>query len=110
MTRPRSPICTRSKLRQIVDDATLIHYALTQLTLKQGLKKFGKEGEKAVVKEINQLHDREMFYPVHADTLSDEQKQESLKLLMFLKEKNDKTIKGRGCVDGRKQRHHYDKN
>ena len=72
--QPRSPIRTRSKTRVAVDDAALIHYALTQLTLKQGLKKFGKDGESAVTKEIQQLHDREVFHPVHADTLTEEQK------------------------------------
>ena len=36
--RPQSPIGTRSRSRATVDDASLIQYALTQLTLKSGLK------------------------------------------------------------------------
>ena len=109
VVRPRSPIRTRSWSKQSVDDATLIHYALTQLTLKEGLKRFGEKGEAAVTKEIKQLHDRDVFTPVHRNTLTDKQKREALKLLMCLKEKRNKDVKGRGCADGRKQRNHYDK-
>ena len=28
---------------------------------------------------------------------------------MFLKQKHDNTVKGRGCANGTKQRNHYDK-
>jgi hypothetical protein len=61
-------------------------------------------GEAAVSKELKQLHMREMSAPQHSDNLSDNQKQQALELLMFLKEKRDGTIKGRACANGWKQR------
>jgi hypothetical protein len=84
--------------------ATVMHHAMTQYSLKKGLKKFQKVGEAAVSKELKQLHTRETFTPQHSDDLSDKQKQRALESLMFLKEKRDGTIKGRACTDGRKQR------
>ena len=91
--RPRSPIKTRSRSRPMVDDASLIHYALTQLSLKQGIKKFGDKGRDAVKKELRQLHDMTVFDPVDANTLTREQKNEALRLLMFLQQKRDDTVK-----------------
>lgn len=41
--------------------------------------------------------------------MSKNEKAEALRYLMFLKEKDDGTIKGRGCADGRKQRRFIDK-
>jgi len=38
------------------------------------------------------------------NTLSTQQKRDALKYLMFLKEKRNGIIKGRGCADRRKQR------
>ena len=46
---------------------------------------------------------------MHADSLTQEQNNEALKLLMFLKHKRDDSVKGRGCADGRRQRDIYDK-
>ena len=40
--------------------------------------------------------------PVH--NLTPGEKSSALKYLMYLKEKSDGVIKGRGCADGRKQR------
>ena len=44
--------------------ATIIHCALTQLSMKRGLKKFKKKGETAVTSELGQLHRRDAFQPV----------------------------------------------
>ena len=45
-----------------------------------------------------------MLEPKTAAQLSPEQRKEALQYLMFLKQKRNGTIKGRGCADGRKQR------
>ena len=45
--------------------ATIIHCALTQLSMKRGLKKIKKKGENAVTAELEQLHRRE----THSDQL-----------------------------------------
>ena len=44
--------------------ATIIHCALKQLSMKHGLKKFKKKGENAVTAELEQLHRRDAFRPV----------------------------------------------
>jgi hypothetical protein len=84
--------------------ATIMHHAMTQYSLKKGLKKFQKVGEAAVSKELEQLHMRETFTPQHSNDLSDSQKRKALESLMFLKEKRDGKIKGRACADRRNQR------
>ena len=78
---------------------------LTQNSIKQRLKVFGKKCEAAVQKELQQFHDRRVFEPKKPQDLSYEQRRRSMAYLMFLKLKSDEvTIKGRGCADGRKQR------
>ena len=72
--------------------------------MKRGLKKFKKKGEKAVTAELEQLHRRDAFRPARTDNLTEKQKHESLALIIFLKEKQDESIKGRGLADGRIQR------
>ena len=75
-----------------------------QMSLKAGLRAFGDDGVKAVEKEMCQLHDRGVMAPVHKKSSTPEQRKEALAFLMFLKQKRCRKVKGRGCVDGRKQR------
>jgi Reverse transcriptase (RNA-dependent DNA polymerase) len=84
--------------------ATLESTVMTQYNMKKGIKLFGTAGTDAVLKELKQLHDKNTFEPKSADSLSQEEKSAALQCLMFLKEKRNGTIKGRGCADGRKQR------
>jgi hypothetical protein len=98
--RPRKP----RDYSHMHSHATIMHHAMTQYSLKKGLKKFHKVGEASVSKELEQLHMRETFTSQHSNDISDIQKQKALESLMFLKEKRDGTIKGRACADGRKQR------
>ena len=63
----------------------IIHCALTQLSMKSGLKKFKKKDEKAVTAELEQIHRRDVIMPVRTENLSEKQKHKSLALLMFLK-------------------------
>jgi hypothetical protein len=83
---------------------TLEHFAMTKHSIKKGLKIFGKDGETAVISEMQQLHDMECIEPKSARMLTREEKAASLRYLMFLKQKHCVRIKGRGCADGRKQR------
>ena len=46
---------------------------MTQYSLKLGLKKFGDSGEKAVLKELNHLHDMGTLYPMDPKELSHDQ-------------------------------------
>jgi Reverse transcriptase (RNA-dependent DNA polymerase)/Zinc knuckle len=76
----------------------------SQYSMKAGLKLFGDSGKEAVRKEMQQLHDRGVMKPMHRSQLSRNQRYRALSYLMFLKEKANGTIKGRGCADGRSQR------
>eukprot|EP00957_Ditylum_brightwellii_P006759 512930-Ditylum_brightwellii.AAC.1 len=86
------------------EEAALVHYAMTQYSLKAGLQKFKERGETAVMDEFKQIHDRDTFEPLNMGDLTEEQKRNALESLMFLKEKRCGRIKGRTCADGRKQR------
>jgi hypothetical protein len=76
--------------------------AMTQLTAKRGLARFGNAGTEAMLKELKQLNDRDVLDP--KSDLTKDEKNKALEYLMFLKEKKNGSIKGRGCADGRKQR------
>lgn len=67
---------------------------LTQYHVSKGLKIFGDEGVKAVLKELQQLHDILVIKPVKAQSLTLAQKKASLQYLMFLKQKRCGKIKG----------------
>ena len=75
-----------------------------QMSLRQGLKEFGKDAEDAVVAEFKQLHDRNVASPRMSHMLSREEKRRALQYLMFLKRKRCGRVKARGCADGRPQR------
>ena len=72
--------------------------------MKRRLKRFKQEGEKLVTSELEHIHRRYAFRKVITEKLSEKKKHESLALIMFLKEKRDGSIKGRGVADGRKLR------
>lgn len=87
----------------------LIGVVLTQHGVNKGLKIFGARGDDAVRREMQQLHDRSVMRPKSGSELSPADKHAALRYLMFLKEKRDGNIKGRGCADGRKQREYIRK-
>ena len=87
----------------------IIHTILTQYGMNKGLKLFKRKGDEAVHAEMKQLHDRTVMRPMAPDSLTITDRSEALRYLMFLKEKRDGTVKGRGCADGRKQRGHIKK-
>ena len=83
LRRRRNP---RSEYTNRYDfQATIIHCALTQLSMKRGLKKFKQKVEKVVTAELEQLHRRDAFRLVRTENHSEKHKHESLALLIFLK-------------------------
>ena len=56
-----------------------------------------------VTVELEQLHRRDAFRPARTDNTREKQKHESFALIMFLKERQDGSIKGRVLADGMKQ-------
>ncbi len=77
---------------------------MMQHNMKKGIKLFGDAGIDAVLKELQQLHDRKVLEPKDVTKMLGDDKRAPLQYLMFLKQKRNGTIKGRGCADGRKQR------
>ena len=81
----------------------LEHTMFMQYNVKKGLKLFSKAGTSAMVAEMQQLHDHGVIVPKHTNMLTHEEKWQSLKYLILLKQKHCGWIKGCGCVDGWKQ-------
>ena len=78
---------------------------MTQHNMKKGIKLFGDAGIDAVLKELQQLHDRKALEPVNAKEMTTgEEKQGALQYLMFLKQKRNDVINGRGCANGHSKR------
>ena len=72
--------------------------------MKQGLKEFCKHAENAISSELQQLYLRDAFTPINHKSLTRQQFFEVLKSHLFLKEKCDKSVKGRMVAGGNKQR------
>jgi len=77
---------------------------MTQLNIKDRLKAFGNKGDKAILKEIKQLHTQQALMPRSRNDMAYKERKKALRYLMFLNEKQDGTIKARGCADGRPHR------
>ena len=57
--------------------------------LQKGLKKFGKEGEEAALKEIKQLHDRRCFAPISVTYLNKNERKKAQIALTYLTQMRD---------------------
>jgi hypothetical protein len=86
--RPRKPRDYSHK------HAMIIHHAMTQYSVKSGLKKIKEKGEKAVSQELLQLHTMNTFAPQDSTKLTPAQKYGALESMMLLKENRDGHIKG----------------
>jgi len=76
----------------------------TQMSAGKGIKQFGKRAIAAMFKEYNQLNDLAVFGRVNPDTLTHEQKDNVLRAINLIKEKQNGIIKGGTVADGRPQR------
>jgi hypothetical protein len=65
----------------------LEHTDMTQYTINKGLKVFGEAGTEAVLSELKQLHDRKAVKPKSGNQITCKERCDSLRYLMFLKEK-----------------------
>jgi hypothetical protein len=68
-------------------EETVFYYIMMQLSLKQGVKKWGERVEAGPMKEMTQLHGLEAFFPRDPKTLTREQRIKALSSLIFLKQK-----------------------
>jgi hypothetical protein len=86
------------------EEIKVLAVLMTQLSLREGLKRFGEKGKQGALKEMRQLHDMRTFFPRDPKKLTREEKRKALSSLIFLKEKDTGEIKGRTCVNGAPQR------
>jgi hypothetical protein len=77
--------------------------------MKKGLKLYKERDKEAITKELSQLHLQDTFEPIHPKKLNKEQRKHVLESHLFLKEKQDTTVKGRMVADGNKQRSQFNK-
>ena len=85
------------------DAEDMLSFATMQMSAKAGIEKFGEEGRKVTMLELEQLLHCKVMQGHDAKTLTKQQKKVALKYLMFLKEKCCGRIKGCSCADGQKQ-------
>jgi hypothetical protein len=86
------------------DQPDVVAAIMTQLSMKAGMKRWGKEARDAVHSEMKQLHFRDTFQPVHYRDLDEQERKMLLESHMFLKQKRDGKIKARTVAGGNKQR------
>ena len=55
-----------------------VHYAMTQLSLRQGLREWKELAVEAVTSELQQMHDKNVYAPVMANDLTRQEKMAAL--------------------------------
>eukprot|EP00957_Ditylum_brightwellii_P096167 7326535-Ditylum_brightwellii.AAC.1 len=78
---------------------------MTQYSLGKGLKKFKEKAAEVVMDKFTQLHKKETFEPVSYEDMSEEERDEALEALMFLKKKGVEESKGKlAQMEGSKEK------
>ena len=93
---------THMQLSQGIDYDHGVFYAMTHISMKAGMQRWGEPATEAVSTELEQLHYRDTFEPVNHRSLSKEEYEKVLESHLFLKQKRDKSIKGRMVSGGNK--------
>ena len=91
------------------DEITSMVFKAKQMNMQQGIKKFGSDGKKSAMKEIENLTGNECFGEIEYEDLTDEMKDKALPILMFMIMKRNGNIKTRGVANGSFQRVYTDK-
>jgi Reverse transcriptase (RNA-dependent DNA polymerase) len=103
-----------------VDDASALPDAIkrtafnmgvlfTQMSAAKGVQKHGQLAWNALKAEFEQFRQMDVFEPLDAFAMTEEQKSESLRALSVIKEKRCGKLKGRTVADGSAQREKYAK-
>ncbi len=69
--------------------ADIVGMVMAQVLLKAALKKWGKEAEESVGKEMKQLHWQNCFKPMHWKSLTAKQRKKVLESHIFVKRKHN---------------------
>jgi hypothetical protein len=88
-------LMTKSK-----DEMEVWGYLMTQYNLKPGLRKFGEQGATAARDELTQLHIMDTWKAMDPSKISREEQTKALSLLLFVKEKRTRKVKGQACING----------
>ena len=80
-----------------------------QMSVQQGIHKYGEEGKKSAMKEIENLTDNECFGEIDYNSIAQEMKDKALPILMFMIIKRNGNIKTKGVANGSYQRVYTDK-
>ena len=64
-----------------------------QLSLNEGLKKFGKKGRNTSCEEPHQMRNRMVFKPADVNSLTPKERKKDMESLMFLTKKRDRRVK-----------------
>ena len=86
----------------------ITHMLLTQYGITKDLQLFKSEGIDAVLKDLKQMHALKCIELLHPSQVTKDMHQKVLNYLMFLTQKKTGIVKGRGCADGQKKKHHLD--
>ena len=84
-------------LEEIIGLAMAQHFSV-----RAGLKRFGDRRDKAVSKELTQLHNMYTYDTFDPNKLTKKQRMGALNYLMLLIEKHNGAVKSRVCFDGSK--------
>jgi hypothetical protein len=79
------------------------------MTFREGLRRYGKAAETALMNEYIQFNDYHVFEPLNANLLTYEQRRAALRAIDIITEKRNGFLKGRTCADGSTQRPFYSK-
>jgi hypothetical protein len=86
------------------EEIKVLAVIMTQLTLREELRRSGVRGKQGALTEMKQLHDMRTFFPRDPKTLTREERRKALSSLIFLKEKDTGEVKGQTCINGAPQR------
>ena len=100
---------THMRLLQGIDYNNVVFYAMKQLSMKAGMRRWGEPATGEVSIELEQLHYRDTFMPVNHRSLSKKEYEKVLESHLFLKQKRNESTKGRMVAGGNKQRGTIDK-
>ena len=98
---PKSHMFSKQVIKR--HDTDVVGAIMTHLSLKEGLRIWGKKCRDAIHSETKQLHMRETFLPIHCKNMSYEQRNQTLESHLYLKQNRDITIKGRTVAGVNKQ-------
>jgi len=60
-----------------------LHVMLNQVGIREGLKMFGEKGNNALLKELNQLHERDALLPKKKEDMTYDERKKALRYLIF---------------------------